>query len=289
MRVDVALRQARVAGLDRADAELLLAAVLERPRTFLLAWPEHLLSMDQQQRMQSWVAARASGVPVAYLLGRQAFFGLELAVSNAVLVPRPETELLVEHALGQGQPEAALRVLDLGTGSGAIALAIAHARPGWEVHAVDRSSAALDIARANARRLGVRVQFHLGDWLAALPAGLHFHGVLSNPPYLAADDPHLPSLRHEPAGALVAGSDALADLHTLVDTVPQVLHAGGWLALEHGWNQSPAVCAALRARGYTEVGHTLDLAGHPRISHGRWAGNSGASRRTQADPVEGVG
>lgn len=269
MRVDVALQKARAAGLDRADAEILLAHCCGRSRAWLFAYPEHVLDAELTQRYSACVQQRSTGVPVAYLLGQQEFYGLPLAVSPAVLVPRPETELLVEFALQQAGASESKKVLDLGTGSGAIALAIASQRPDWSVCATDRSAAALQQAKANAQALGLgQVRFAQGDWLQAVP-GEQFDLILSNPPYLAADDPHLPSLRHEPLGALVAGEDALTDLRQLVNSAWAHLHAGGWLALEHGCAQASEVCDALRDRGYVDVGSQADLAGHARISFGR--------------------
>lgn len=283
MRVDVALAQARAAGLDRADAEILLAHCSGRSRVQLFAYPEFQLDAACCVRFEQLVRQRADAVPVAYLTGAQEFHGLRLGVGPEVLVPRPETELLVAFALDHAASAESCRVLDLGTGSGAIALAIASQRPLWTVHASDRSAPALARARSNAEALGLQqVHWHQGNWLDAVP-GQHFDLILSNPPYLDSADTHLPSLRHEPRGALVAGDDALADLRTLVATAMAHLHPGGWLALEHGFDQAAAVRAELQAHGYLQIDSQRDLAGHERISFGRSpaapAGNSKASQR----------
>jgi release factor glutamine methyltransferase len=267
--------------LDRADAEILLAACSGRSRAQLCAYPEHQLDTSTQQHFQQQVQQRVDGVPVAYLLGVQEFYGLRLSVGPEVLVPRPESEMLVEFAFAKLDADARCRVLDLGTGSGAIALAIAAHRPNWFVHATDRSDAALQRAQANAKALGLtHVSWSLGDWFAAV-GGQQFDLILSNPPYLACDDPHLADLRHEPIGALVAGADALADLRSLSAAALAHLHAGGWLALEHGWQQASAVRAVLAAHGLIDIDSQRDLAGHERISFGRRPldrpGNSKAS------------
>lgn len=276
MRIDAALRQARAAGLDRADAEILLSAVSGQPRTRILAFPEFELDAATLARYLEACAARAQGVPVAYLLGQQEFHGLALKVSPAVLVPRPETELLVEFALRHGDDQVGLDVADLGTGSGAIALAVAAARPQWRITGVDLSAVALEVAQANALQLGLsHVQWLQGHWLQPL-AGQRFDLLLSNPPYLAEHDPHLDSLRHEPRLALTSGVDGLDAVRELVSQAPAHLKAGGWLVLEHGWKQASQVCELLHAAGFTEVHSITDLAGIERIAVGqRIAGNSG--------------
>jgi release factor glutamine methyltransferase len=267
-----ALRDAQARGLDRLDAQLLLGHLLERPRTWLLTHDDTALPAAARARWDDLVAQRLDQVPLAYLTGRHEFFGLALAVTPAVLDPRPDTETLVEWALACLDDEAlpAPRVLDLGTGSGASALAIAHARPAARVCAVDLSEAALAVARGNGERLGLAVQWRLGRWFEPV-ADERFDLIVSNPPYLADDDPHLPALRHEPRRALCAGADGLDDLRHLCATAPQHLAPGGWLLLEHGHDQSDAVADLLRQHGFADVAHRHDLAGHVRCTGGRRA------------------
>lgn len=266
-----ALRDAQARGLDRLDAQLLLAHLLQRPRTWLLAHDDAPLPAATRARWLELVARRLDQVPLAYLTGRHEFFGLALDVTAAVLDPRPDTETLVEWALAclDGNAAAAPRVLDLGTGSGAIALAIAHARPAAQVSAVDLSDAALAVARGNGERLGLAVRWRLGRWFEPV-AGERFDLVVSNPPYLADDDPHLGALRHEPRQALCAGPDGLDDLRHLAATAPAHVRPGSWLLLEHGWDQGEAVAALLRQQGWVDITHRRDLAGHVRCTGGRW-------------------
>lgn len=248
------------------DAELLLAAALGKPRSFLYAWPDHVPTASVRERFDHALADRLEGRPVAYTLGVREFFGLELAVSPAVLIPRPDTELLVEHAVAH--IEAGSTVVDLGTGSGAIALAVAHERPGARVLATDASPAALAVARANARRLDLRVDLVAGDWCAPL-ADASVDILLSNPPYIAEGDPHLAALSAEPASALVSGRDGLDALRAIVAQAPRVLRPGGRIVLEHGFEQAPAVRALLAEAGFEDIDSERDLGGHERISFGR--------------------
>jgi release factor glutamine methyltransferase len=192
-----------------------------------------------------------------------------LQVTQDTLVPRPDTETLVDWALDLLPPETKSAVLDLGTGSGAIALALAHRRPQAQLHAVDASPAALAAAQANGQRLGLRVEWHLGSWLTPL-AGRRFNLIVSNPPYIRDDDPHLPALRHEPRSALAAGPDGLADLRAIVAAAPAHLHHGAWLLLEHGWDQADAVAKLLIDAGFTLTQHRTDLAGYRRCTGGCW-------------------
>lgn len=268
LTVAAALRAARERGLARLDAQLLLAHALGRSRTWLLAHDETGLDATQQAWFDGAVAQRLDEVPLAYLTGEREFRGLPLAVGPGVLVPRPETEHLVDWALECLQGIAAPHVADLGTGSGAIALALAAARPDASVIAVDRSDAALDIARANGRRLGLAVDWRAGDWWQPL-AGASFDLVVSNPPYVAAADPHLDALRHEPRSALAAGPDGLDDLRRIVPGAPAHLRPGAWLLLEHGHDQGPAVRALLSGHGLKQVVTRSDLAGLDRCSGGR--------------------
>ena len=222
-------------------------------------------------RFLALIERRAAGEPVAYILGRKDFWTLELTVSPAVLVPRPETELLVERALAL-HPGDEAKVADLGTGSGAIALALASARPGWRIVATDISAAALAVARANAVALGLeRAEMVQGNWLAGLP-GRTFDLLLSNPPYVAAADPALrtPELMREPRLALVAEEDGLAALCAIIREAPAHLEPGGWLLLEHGAAQAAAVAGALVARGFAQVRSHRDLAGRERMTEGQW-------------------
>ncbi|WP_219212612.1 peptide chain release factor N(5)-glutamine methyltransferase [Variovorax boronicumulans] len=268
-----ALRAAAALGVDRLDAQLLLLQVLQRPvheRAWLLAHDGDALPADAWTVFAQLCARRVAGEPAAYLLGEKEFHGLALQVDARVLVPRPDTETLVEWALEVLEAHQAPTVLDLGTGSGAIALAVQHARPDARVDAVDASADALAVARENGRRLGLAVRFAQADWLAGAATGYQL--IVSNPPYIAAGDPHLPALAHEPVAALVAGTDGLDDLRRIVRAAPGHLAAGGWLLLEHGHDQADAVRALLAAQGFEEVQHRHDLAGIARCTGGRYAG-----------------
>jgi release factor glutamine methyltransferase len=257
--------------IDRRDAELLLAAATARTRTQLIAFAREPVSADAVARFEALRARRAAGEPVAYLLGRREFWSLEFEVGPAVLVPRPETELLVERALALVAAPAA-SVADLGTGSGAIAITLATERPLWSIVATDASADALALARRNGEKLAAgRVEFLGGDWFAPL-AGRRFDAVFSNPPYIAAGDPALGSdgLKHEPRGALTPEGDGYAALLTLINESPGHLLPGGWLALEHGEAQGERVRTALVARGFTHVTSHPDLAGRERVTEGQF-------------------
>ena len=264
------LAQARAA-IDVVDAEHLLLHVLARPRSWLFAHADDAVADAEAAAFRALVERRAQGEPVAYLTGTQGFWSLELAVTPATLIPRPETERLVELALERLPAGVAVRVADLGTGSGAIALAIARERPQAQVIATDASAAALDVARANAERNRVRnVQFRQGDWLAPL-AGERFDLIASNPPYIADGDPHLSAgdLRFEPPTALSSGADGLDAIRVIVRAARARLQPGGWLLLEHGWDQGDAVRALLQGGGYGDVATEQDLEARDRISLGR--------------------
>ena len=267
-----ALAEARAAGLDALDAELLLLHQLGRPddRAWLRAHDRDSLTAEQHGAFEQLCLRRRAGEPVAYLVGRKEFFGLSLAVDARVLVPRPDTETLVDWALAL-LGDAPLQALDLGTGSGAIALALKHARPAWQVSAIDASPAALAVAQANAQALGLTVNFQQGHWLDGLAGPWDL--VVSNPPYIAEGDSHLAALRHEPASALVAGPDGLADLRHIIRQAPACLAPGGWLLLEHGHDQAEAVRELLASAGFTAVCSQRDLAGIPRCSGGQWLGS----------------
>lgn len=255
---------------DRAEAELLLLHVLQRPRSWLFAHADDMLDMDVQTSYHALLARREAGEPVAYLVGHRGFWTLDLEVTPATLIPRPETELLVELALQRLPPGFSGRVADLGTGSGAIALAIARERPQADVIATDASAAALAVARRNAQRHAIgNVRFAHGDWLAPL-ADQRFELIVSNPPYIEADDPHLArgDLRFEPASALASGRDGLDDIRRIVDGARHHLTPGGWLLFEHGWNQGDAARALLDAAGYAEVFTAPDLEQRDRVSGG---------------------
>ena len=266
-----ALAQAQALGLERIDAQLLLLHILNRAdagRAWLLAHDTDTLAPSEQARFIALCQRRAAGEPVAYLRGMKEFYGLTLQVDARVLDPRPDTETLVDWALQLLAPLPAPRVLDLGTGSGAIALALQHQRPDAQVSAVDASADALAVAQANAARLGLAVQFARGDWLRGV-AG-QFDVIASNPPYIAAADPHLAALRHEPLQALASGADGLDDIRSIVAQAPSHLLPGGWLLLEHGWDQAEAVQALLRSAGFAEVQSRKDLGGIARCSGGQW-------------------
>ncbi len=274
MHIHQALAQAQAAGLERLDAQRLLQYLLGQGRAWLLAHDDHSLTDEQVAAWSALVARRAAGEPLAYLTGEREFHGLALQVNPAVLVPRPDTETLVDWALsllagalaGTAQPQVA----DLGTGSGAIALAVKHGCPRAALRASDASSAALDVARANGQRLGLAVSWLQGSWWQPYGAPA-LDLALSNPPYIAAGDTHLPALRHEPISALVPpGGDGLASLQAIIGGAAPHLAPNGWLLLEHGFDQADAVAALLQGAGYLDVQHRLDLGGHRRCTGGRW-------------------
>ncbi|WP_165667221.1 peptide chain release factor N(5)-glutamine methyltransferase [Metapseudomonas otitidis] len=254
----------------RLDAELLLAAALGKPRSFLHTWPERVVSGEAAERYARYLERRRQGEPVAYILGHQGFWSLDLEVAPHTLIPRPDTELLVETALALVTLSQA-RVLDLGTGTGAIALALACERQGWQVTGVDRISEAVALAERNRERLGLgNAAFRESHWFSALGAEC-YDLIVSNPPYIAAQDPHLAQgdVRFEPSSALVAGADGLDDIRLIVSQAPAHLNAGGWLLLEHGYDQAAAVRELLAREGFDAVESRRDLGGHERISLGR--------------------
>ena len=269
-------------GADAArEAQLLLSACLGIAPIVQHTEPERLIDAQRIDKLRSWAKRRASGEPLAYLTGRREFWSLEFAVTSDVLVPRPETELLVERVLQHGDELARqtttrsakpIRIVDLGTGSGIIAISVAHERADWLCTAVDVSSKAIAVAKENARQLVAdRVTFRQGSWFEPL-SGKCFEVIASNPPYVDSDDPVLKgdSLAFEPLLALTAGPDALAALHQLIDHAPRHLAIGGWLCLEHGANQAAQVRERLVARGYAHVVSHRDLAGHERVTEGQW-------------------
>jgi len=255
----------------RLDAELLLAAALGKPRSFLRTWPERVVSREAHDLFDSFLARRLAGEPVAYILGRQGFWSLDLEVAPHTLIPRPDTELLVETALAL-LPATPARVLDLGTGTGAIALALACERPSWQVLGVDRVAEAVALAERNRERLDLaNAAFRASQWFSEL-AGERFSLIVSNPPYIPSADPHLKQgdVRFEPSSALVSGADGLDDIRLIVEQAPSHLESGGWLMLEHGYDQADAVRDLLLGRGFTRVESRRDLGGHERISLGSW-------------------
>ena len=265
------LLQRASAMIERVDAEWLLAHALDRPPGWLWAHADDAVEAAARERFEALLARRAAGEPVAYLTGTQGFWSLDLRVTPATLIPRPETERLVELALARLPADAPCRVADLGTGSGAIALAIARERPMAAVVATDASKAALAVAVANAQRNGIdNTWFRRGDWCEALGRE-RFDLIASNPPYIALGDPHLDQgdLRHEPPDALASGDDGLDAIRRIVRDAPAHLAPAGWLLLEHGWDQGEAVRALMAAAGFVEVATEPDLEGRDRVSLGR--------------------
>jgi release factor glutamine methyltransferase len=277
MTIAQALAAAAASGLERLDAQLLLLHALGRPqgdRAWLIAHDDDALPAAETARYQAMCARRLAEEPLAYIVGSKEFFGLELRVDKRVLVPRPDTETLVEWALELIRPAASTSsgrtqpsVIDLGTGSGAIALAIKQSRRDAQVEALDASADALAVASANAQALSLDISFRLASWLTGTTT--RYDLIVSNPPYVASDDPHLDALAHEPRSALASGADGLHDIRAIVAQAPSHLRAGGWLLLEHGWDQAEAVRGLLEAAGLANVSSRRDLAGIERCSGGQ--------------------
>ena len=280
-----AIGWAQTQGLDRLDAQLLVLHAVGRAdgeRAWLLAHDTDPLPDAAHATLQATVRRRATGEPLAYITGHKAFYGLDLCVDARVLVPRPDTETLVDWALdllattatAASAPTATkpqtepTRVLDLGTGSGAIALALQHCRPDLDVLAIDYSADALAVAQANAQRLHLKVKFAQGSWFDGVQGC--FDLIVSNPPYIAAHDPHLAALTHEPLQALASGADGLDDIRTIIGQAGKHLLPGGWLLLEHGYDQAAAVRKLLADAGFADAQSRRDLAGIERCSGGRW-------------------
>ncbi len=255
----------------RLDAELLLAAALGKPRSFLHTWPERIVSTEAAQAFDGYLQRRRTGEPVAYILGQQGFWNIDLEVATHTLIPRPETEMLVETALELLPGAIAHRLLDLGTGTGAIALSLAKDRAQWTVTAVDRVEEAVALAERNRQRLHLdNARVLQSHWFSAVE-GQRFDLILSNPPYIADSDPHLVQgdVRFEPSSALTSGADGLDDLRLIVSQAPAHLEPGGWLLLEHGYDQGAAVRDLLNQQGFEHIQTRRDLGDHERITFGR--------------------
>ncbi|MGE6530279.1 peptide chain release factor N(5)-glutamine methyltransferase [Pseudomonas sp. NPDC077382] len=270
--IEFLLRAAQLPDSSSAklDAEWLLAAALGKGTSYLRTWPDREVLPEVEARFAAYLERRRLGEPVAYILGRQGFWSLDLEVAPHTLIPRPDTELLVETAL-EMLPSGPADVLDLGTGTGAIALALASERSTWRLTGVDRISEAVTLATRNAQRLGLgNVGFIESQWFSSL-AGQRYGLIVSNPPYIPASDPHLSQgdVRFEPSSALVSGVDGLDDIRLIIEQAPDHLSSSGWLVLEHGYDQASAVRNLLSVGGFVEVASCRDFGGHERVSLGR--------------------
>ena len=266
------LQQQALSSVSKDDARLeidiLLARAIGKNTTFLRTWPEYQLTAEQQIQFQHELNQLQQGIPLAYIVGERDFWRLSLLVNPSVLIPRPDTECVVEKVLALGQSQRQWRVADLGTGSGAIALSLALEHPEWQIIATDISADSLAVALANAVKNNIHhVEFKQGSWLAPL-TGL-FDCIVSNPPYIANDDPHLSDLQYEPIGALVAADNGLSDLKDIVRLSSDFLHKNGWLVLEHGFQQGAAVQALLQQAGFVNIESGQDLGGNIRYSVGQ--------------------
>ena len=256
------------------DGRAILAHILDKDLSYLIAYAEQALTAEQQQQFTALLARLQNGEPLAYLLGYQDFWDIRLSVNPSVLIPRPDTETLIECVLAHSDASACSRILDLGTGSGAIALALKSARRFDQIVALDRSSAAISTAQQNARQLQLDINLIQGSWLDAIGAN-QFDVIVANPPYIASNDSHLADLSHEPVQALVAEENGLADYRRIIQQAGRVLRNNGLLAFEHGYQQAEAVCQLLHQAGFIAVNTLNDLAGHPRVSFGHWeSGNA---------------
>lgn len=255
----------------RLDAQLLMAYTLHKDQTYLHTWPDRTLTEAEQENFEQLVGRRLQGEPIAHILGQRAFWTLDLKVTPATLIPRPDTELLVELALQRIPPQVSFQIADLGTGSGAIALALAKERPACQLLATDQSVAALQVAQENAEHNHVHnIEFVQSDWFSAL-GECRFDMIVSNPPYICDNDPHLQQgdVRFEPRSALTAGADGLKDIRIIVDQALQFLKPSGLLLIEHGFDQAATVCALLQQAGYQQVADFQDYAGNPRVAIGQ--------------------
>jgi release factor glutamine methyltransferase len=270
LNIRSSLQLAATSGIDRLDAQLLLLHALGRPqsdRAWLISHDDALLGEPATLAFHTLCQRRLQGEPLAYLVGSKPFFGLDLLVDTRVLVPRPDTETLVEWALTF---DTTTSVLDMGTGSGAIALALKSIRPEWQITALDASADALAVAINNAKRLNLNVNFLQSSWFDAL-SNEKFDLIVSNPPYIVEGDAHMAALAHEPKQALTSGADGLDDIRQIISQAPDFLAKNGWLLLEHGYDQAAAVCNLLAQRGFVQVQSRLDLAGIERCSGGVWS------------------
>ncbi len=268
--VAAAGRFERVSDSARLDAELLLAQALDKPRSYLISHADDAPDPEVLQQFDSMVERRATGEPIAYILGQREFWSLRIDVCDAVLIPRPETETLVSRALDIIPEHEPWRMADLGTGSGAIALAVASERAHCEVIATDISTGALAMAQENARRHKIEnVEFRQGDWYQAISEG-GLEMIVSNPPYVSENDPHLdaPSMQFEPRNTLIAPANGLRYLREIIEGAPPLLTQGGWLMLEHGAEQADFVAGMMAKQGFKNVATDADLAGHPRVTYG---------------------
>ena len=271
MTIAQALQHAQSQGLDRLDAQILVLQALNRPvhdRAWLLAHSTDPLDAPARDFFHKVLHRRLGGEPMAYITGQQEFYGLRLQVDARVLVPRPDTETLVDWTLELLHTCTAATLVDLGTGSGAIALALKHSRPDWHIHALDFSADALAVAQANADALQIHLHLHQGAWLSGF--NQRFNAIVSNPPYIAEHDPHLLALQHEPQQALTSGVEGLDDLRAIIQQAPAHLLENGWRLLEHGFDQAFAVRNLLLAAGFVQVQSRCDLAGIARCSGGCW-------------------
>ncbi|GAA0792499.1 peptide chain release factor N(5)-glutamine methyltransferase [Marinobacterium sediminicola] len=274
--LDRAAELTDVSDSPRADIEMLLCEVLDKPRSWLFTWPDKVLSAEQQMRFEQLLMRRVQGTPIAHLLGYRDFWTLRLKVSPDTLIPRPDTETLVEQALAL-LPDQPARVADLGTGTGAIALALASERPQWQLVATDLHPGAVSLARENAQACGLsNVEIRQGSWCEPLSG--HFDMIVSNPPYIDPDDPHLDQgdVRFEPLSALTAEEKGMADIRTIAEQARALLQPGGWLLFEHGYDQGELVRHLLQALGYVQVCTHRDLGDNDRVTLGYWQGESDA-------------
>lgn len=271
MTLQETLQHAQSLGLARLDAQMLMLHTQQRTvhdRAWLALHANDFMDYAALQSFNHLVQRRVAGEPLAYIIGRKEFYGLTLQVDARVLVPRPDTETLIDWTLNVLRPHAHAHVLDLGTGSGAVALALKSVHPDWLVHAIDYSNDALAVAQANASAHQLQIEFSQGSWLENCTEC--FDAIVSNPPYIAEHDPHLAALQHEPIQALTSGSDGLDDIRSIIQQAPAHLKNGGWLLLEHGYDQAPAVRLLLQQAGFEQVQSRCDLAGIERCSGGCW-------------------
>lgn len=269
--IDKIVQQLQLIGSEIAklDAEILVGKVLKKSRTELFAYSEALLTKKQQKQIMEYGKHRLAGEPIAYIVGNKEFWSLNLTVTPDVLIPRPETEMLVEHILKLLPENEAIRIADLGTGSGAIALALAWERPHWQIDATDNSPKALKVAKTNIRRYKIKnINLYLGEWCKALPQR-DYHVIVGNPPYIPDRDKHLQKLKYEPREALVGGLDGLSAIRVIIEEAQIYLRTGGWLLLEHGFDQSEKISILMQDVGYQAVKDYKDLAGLARMVVGK--------------------